>query len=187
MTHAKPLLLLLALGLVACAPQAPANHNEHAPGALATTASPAGAQASASPADLAFLDGMVPHHEAAVVMADEAAVEAQRAELKAFAAQVKKDQGEEIAQMKAWRKAWFGSDQAPAGHAHPVKPLPKGAAYDAAWAEEMVVHHQGALDMAQLALKEAKQPELRALAQRIIDSQSAEIEKLKAWAKAWKP
>jgi uncharacterized protein (DUF305 family) len=129
---------------------------------------------------------MVPHHEGAVMMADDALAKATREELRTFARQVKVDQGAEIAQMKAWRLAWFGSDRTPPmDHAaHHV--AGSGPAYDVAWCEAMVVHHEGALTMSAEALAGAARPEVRELAQRIIAAQEREIAQMRAWAKAWR-
>jgi len=56
---------------------------------------------------------------------------------------------------------------------------------DAQFAQMMIVHHQGAIEMADLALKEATTPEVRALAQRIADAQGPEIELMSGWLVAW--
>lgn len=144
-----------------------------------------GAAAQGQNADRDFIDGMVPHHEMALMMADEAQYEAQRQELKDFAVKVKGDQRAEILQMKAWRQAWFGSEATPPMDHGAMKPLPKGKAYDAAWAREMIVHHQGAIDMAKAALTKPLRPEVKALAEAIVDAQATEQVQLEAWAKAW--
>ena len=193
-----PIALALATLLAAgCQPAAlPANPGPSAPPAAATssaappassaapTASPAAP--SASEADRAFIDGMVPHHELAVMMADDALAKASQQPLKDFAVKVKADQGKEIAEMKAWRQAWFGSATTPADHSmHGQETLPAGADFDRRWADEMVKHHQGAITMSQTALAAATRPEVKALAQRIIDAQKAEVAQLEAWSRAW--
>jgi uncharacterized protein (DUF305 family) len=60
-----------------------------------------------------------------------------------------------------------------------------GDAFDKAFIAEMIVHHQGAIDMAQLALTSAKHAEIKNLSQAIISAQTAEIEQMKQWQKAW--
>lgn len=68
--------------------------------------------------DQQFIDSMVPHHESAVMMAQMIETRAEFPEVRALAKAISTDQPREIAQMKAWRKAWFGSDSVPpmAGH-----------------------------------------------------------------------
>lgn len=64
---------------------------------------------AASPVEKAFIDLMIPHHEAAVEAAQIAQQRAERAEIKVLAQAVIDAQTREIAQMKEWRKAWYGS------------------------------------------------------------------------------
>lgn len=52
---------------------------------------------------------------------------------------------------------------------------------DKDFAVMMLPHHQGAVDMAKVELQYGKDPELRALAEKIVAAQEAEIIQLKAW------
>ena len=45
----------------------------------------------------------------------------------------------------------------------------------------MVPHHKGAVAMAKVALKHAKDPATKAMAQKIIDDQTTEISDMEAW------
>ena len=49
----------------------------------------------------------------------------------------------------------------------------------------MIVHHQGAVDMANQLLVSAKHDELKEFARGIIDAQSKEIQEMKDWEKSW--
>ena len=49
----------------------------------------------------------------------------------------------------------------------------------------MIPHHDGAIAMAELALSRAKRPEIRALAQRIKSSQTAENNQMRRWYRQW--
>ncbi|MCA1991253.1 MAG: DUF305 domain-containing protein [Coleofasciculus sp. S288] len=49
----------------------------------------------------------------------------------------------------------------------------------------MIPHHQGAVDMANLALSKAQRPEIKKLAEAIKTDQNREIEQMKAWYKQW--
>ena len=56
---------------------------------------------------------------------------------------------------------------------------------DARFIVMMIPHHQGAIAMAELALSRARRPEIKALAQRIITSQSREITQMRQWYRQW--
>lgn len=49
----------------------------------------------------------------------------------------------------------------------------------------MIPHHQGAVDMAELALTRAQHPEIKQLAETIIQDQNREIEQMQTWYQAW--
>ena len=52
---------------------------------------------------------------------------------------------------------------------------------DIMFAEMMIPHHQQAIEMSDLALKNSTNPEVLALAQEIKDAQTPEIEQMKSW------
>lgn len=56
----------------------------------------------------------------------------------------------------------------------------EGAEYEAAWLEAMVDHHDDAVHMSERILERAEHADLRALAQQIIDDQTAEIERMES-------
>lgn len=60
-----------------------------------------------------------------------------------------------------------------------------GNAFDMAFIEGMIPHHQGAIDMARLALKNAKHEEIKKMARDIIEAQQKEIDMMKQWKSAW--
>lgn len=57
--------------------------------------------------------------------------------------------------------------------------------HDRHFAMMMVPHHQGATDMAELALEKSQRPEIRDLAEKIIQAQTAEIELMQGWLDEW--
>ena len=55
---------------------------------------------------------------------------------------------------------------------------------DLAFAKGMLAHHEGAVDMARYQLQHGKDPEMRKLAEDIIQAQQKEIDQLNRWIKA---
>lgn len=51
--------------------------------------------------------------------------------------------------------------------------------------EQMIPHHEGAIDMAKLALVKSKRPEIKTLATSIIADQTKEITNMTGWYKNW--
>ncbi|WP_246280755.1 DUF305 domain-containing protein [Cellulomonas humilata] len=56
---------------------------------------------------------------------------------------------------------------------------------DTQFAQLMVMHHQGAIEMAEVAIARASSPEVRALAERIRSAQGPEIELMTGWLDDW--
>ncbi len=50
---------------------------------------------------------------------------------------------------------------------------------------QMIPHHEGAIEMAKLALDRSKKPEILSLAEAIIAAQQTEIDEMRSWYKAW--
>ena len=67
-----------------------------------------------------------------------------------------------------------------------VKMLGKGdAEYEKRFIDMMIPHHEGAILMAQDALKNATKPELKKMAEKMIEDQSKEIKMLKEYRMQW--
>lgn len=60
-----------------------------------------------------------------------------------------------------------------------------GDDFDNVFISEMIDHHQGAIDMAKLAEKNAKHDEIRNLAKDIISTQAKEVNEMKQWQSSW--
>lgn len=156
----------------------------------------AGDVATGAEFDRAFIDAMVPHHESALEMARSAkAAGLTEPELEQVADDILATQQAEIDQMKDWRGEWFGSrdvdpDGAAAlgmsdeqmGMAPDADDLLNSGDVDSDFATMMIDHHEGAIEMAKLALERAEHDELKELAKAIIDAQQREIEVLERHA-----
>ena len=142
------------------------------------------------PFDRAFIDAMVAHHESALEMA-RAAKDAglSQPDLVEVADAILATQQEEIDRMKKWRAEWFGSaeidpdgaaalglSESDMGMQHNADALRDSTSVDTDFAQMMITHHQGAIEMAKLAEEKAEHEELRELAGEIISAQEREIE-----------
>ena len=61
------------------------------------------------------------------------------------------------------------------------------ANYDLRFIDGMMMHHKGAVAMAKEALEKSQRPEIKQLANSIIEAQNKEIAQMKQWRKAWYP
>ncbi|PJE95853.1 DUF305 domain-containing protein [Streptomyces carminius] len=160
-------------------------------------------------ADVAFAQGMIPHHRQAVEMADLAGTRASAPEVKALAEQIRKAQDPEIETLSGWLASWgeqvpaepddgtgHGSHADRSGHSdhgghgghgmagmmtpEEMAELEKssGKAFDTAFLEMMIRHHEGAVAMAGEEKENGSYGPARSMAEDIITSQSAEIEKM---------
>lgn len=141
------------------------------------------------PYDALFIDSMIEHHQGAVEMAEQALEQAERPELRTLAETILADQKAEIAQMQSWRQSWY-PDLSPTEGMHmdmgPMEVAEDATKpYDLRFIEAMILHHEGAIGMAQDALKNATRAEIRKLAQAIIAAQEAEIVQMQQWRLAW--
>jgi len=151
--------------------------------------------------DKTFIEMMIPHHQGAVEMAQMAVDRAKNTEVKKLAESIIKDQNREVQQMQTWYKQWYGKEvpttsmdmQMHHGMGQEMMvvmqhqemmdkemmaALQNTSNFDRNFLRQMTNHHQMALMMAGMVVDSAVHPETRKLAQSVIQSQSAEIEKM---------
>lgn len=160
----------------------------------ATTSAPA-QSAAHNDADGTFAQEMIPHHQQALDMAKLASSRASNAQVKDLAGRIEKAQGPEIQQMQGWLSQWGTSTSSSAmasmpGMDHGSTPgmmsdadmqklqQASGSEFDKMFLQMMTQHHQGAVGMAKTELANGSNVDAKALAQRIIDAQTAEINEM---------
>ena len=170
-------LLAGALTLAACqsddAAPAADGHDAMGHAAADTTVHP----------DLAFIDGMLPHHEGALDMARLASARAASPEVRTLAETIVRAQTAEIDTLRAWRARWFADAPAASGMAGmdmggtdmDALGTASGEAFDRLFLYGMIAHHADAVPMAADAHRRSARPEVRALAARIVREQASEI------------
>lgn len=60
-----------------------------------------------------------------------------------------------------------------------------GDDFDKAFLSEMIMHHEGAVEMAEAAIKNAQHVEIKTMAEAIISAQTTEIQQMQDWHKSW--
>ena len=154
--------------------------------------------------NLRFIDAMIPHHEGALVMAEEALEKSEREEIIGLANEIINAQQEEIAQMEQWRNnlypdapetptVWDSINQTtttmtPEQLAMMRMDMNLGPAdeeFDLRFINGMIPHHQAAVTMAEDLITKSENPEMQELAQNIIISQQTEINQLEQWRQEW--
>lgn len=131
----------------------------------------------------AFIDGIVPHHQMAGMMADEAIAKAVHARLRMIAQMRKTDQNRENEQHKDIREQLLGSEDTP--DPMMMQPIPAGSDFDRQWLIMMIEHHQGAIDMSTLAHGSNVRSTLDSLAHYTIEEQKKEQQDMRDSLRVW--
>ena len=158
-------------------------HDGHA---MSETEAPSG-----TAADVMFAQMMIPHHEQALELSGIVlAKSGLDPEVAALAEQIQAAQGPEIAQLEAWLDEWGAPREMPGGGHEMIGALPGDEladleAADAASAsqlflEQMIEHHEGAVDMAEVQIESGAHEGAIEMAEAIVATQTAEIEHMQA-------
>lgn len=148
---------------------------------------PATGQQRHNQADVVFLQNMIPHHQQAIMMSQMAVTHATTPKVKDLAARIEAEQNPEIQQMRGLLTAWgvpvnpggmgpMGGMMDGAGGMGPG--MMSGTTFDRPFLQNMIVHHQGAINMSQTELAQGSNPDTRQLAQKIINTQQTEINEM---------
>jgi uncharacterized protein (DUF305 family) len=146
-------------------------------------------------ADVAFAQGMLPHHQQAVEMAQLAGDRAADPRVKDLAARIEAAQAPEIETLTGWLEDWGAEAPSSGGMDHgsmdhgdmggmmsneDMEALANvsGAEFDRTFLEMMVEHHTGAVQMAETEIADGENPDAIAMAEGIRESQNAEISEM---------
>lgn len=132
-----------------------------------------------------FLEGMIPHHQEAVDTAKEVVARGgSTPEIKKLAQDIIVAQEKEITMMKTWYKSWYGKEYVPNPSAYTpmMRDLSSlsGAELDTVFLEDMIMHHMGAIMMANSVQPYIEHEEITDLAKTIVETQTVEISLMKS-------
>ena len=165
-----PVALRAALALAGCGSAEDGTHND---------------------ADVAYASGMIVHHEQALEMSDillaKSGVDQPVMDL---AVRIKEAQGPEIERMRQWLDEWGDNDN---DHDHDhdhdgmvseediaLLSQAPGAQASQLFLEQMIEHHEGAIEMAEEHLEEGVDEDALDLSRDVITSQTAEVEEMRS-------
>jgi uncharacterized protein (DUF305 family) len=187
--------LAASLGLAGCAADSgtPADNGMHGSGHAGSSPMSSmmpDAGAEHNQADIVFAQMMIPHHAQAVEMSDIVlAKPGVPAEITALATKIKDAQAPEIETMTGWLKSWNAPVMGDhSGHGMSgmvdddgIEKLKAASGTDAVrlFLEQMIGHHEGAVDMAQQEIGAGKYPASVQLARDIVAAQESEIAEMK--------
>ncbi len=138
--------------------------------------------------DKDFLSHMIPHHEEAIASSQLLLAKTQNEDLKELLKNIISAQALQVTQMRIWYREWFQEEYVTRGQytammrpaeGDDVKQLEKN------FLEDMIKHHDGAIEKANSILKVTKRNEIKSLANHMIESQVKEIEQMKNGQNAW--
>lgn len=154
--------------------------------------SPSGETGTFNDQDVMFAQMMTAHHQQAIEMSDmllaKTGVDDNVTQL---AEKIKAAQQPEIDTMTGWLESWGQSADGMSGMDHGSGGMMSdddmvaleqadGAAAGKLFLEQMIQHHQGAIEMAQTEVDSGENPDAVALAKKIVTDQTAEIAEMQS-------
>jgi uncharacterized protein (DUF305 family) len=147
--------------------------------------------------DAMFIEGMIPHHDDAIAMAELALDRSKRPEIRQLAEDILRSQTAENAQMQDWYREWYG--RAPGdgrgmgmgmgmgmmSETTDMRALESAPDFDKEFIEQMIPHHEMAVMMTGMVGSGGGRQEVRELADSMRDAQSREIELMEGWYGDW--
>lgn len=152
------------------------------------------AEATFNTADVTFAQGMLPHHEQAVEMAQLTEGRSTNAQVLDLASRIEAAQGPEIKTLTEWLGDWGAEseDSGMGGMDHSGMAMggmmsdedmtsledASGTEFDRMWLEMMIEHHTGAVGMAETEISDGEDTNAIAMAEDIKSSQNDEIQEM---------
>jgi uncharacterized protein (DUF305 family) len=175
------LAVSLSLGLVLGASAVPTTQ------AAASAPAPSKAQRRF---EVQFMKRMIDHHFMAVRMAEQCVAKARHERLRDQCAEIAKAQGEEIRMMRSWLRRWYGTDHKPRlgmSERAQLRELASvhGARFEIMVMEMFIDHHAVAIIRAEDCIDQAYHKRLREACEMIVETQRAEIARMRSWLRDW--
>jgi uncharacterized protein (DUF305 family) len=161
--------------------------------------------AVASRSERHYIEWTIFHDEQAVAIAELALSRATHQEIKTLAAAMKQTKTQELQQLQAWYRQWYGTnapsyfsrwqhrdleeDKPEQYRIHVIETdlaeLKNAPEFDREFLRQMIPRDRMAMMMSAMVLDSAERPELRDFARSTIDRQQTEVEQMQQWYQDW--
>jgi len=124
-----------------------------------------------------FIAEMIPHHQEAIDTAQIIVDQSQDPEIIILAQAIVKDQTTEVVMLKSWLKQWYPDSTYVPTYKNMMRPFGKLAGHELEdqFMEDMIMHHEWAIQMAEQVFDVTQRPEIVQFANNVIATQSDEI------------
>jgi uncharacterized protein (DUF305 family) len=139
-----------------------------------------GSQPKPNSADQTFVAQMVPHHQLGIEMIDSAVLRSDDVRLRKLVFQMQSYHEHELHQLSSLLQQWeISPAETFPGSIDPSRLAAidqlSGPAYDIAWLNAMIEHHEGAVAIGKMQMKLGQIPDLIDVAKKVVTTQQAEI------------
>ena len=143
--------------------------------------------------DIMFMNMMIVHHDQAIEMAELAPNRTDNENILELSSNISEAQRTENEKMASWLRE-LGYQRPVRGHRmagmasqEEMRRLENSSdrEFDRLFAELMIRHHRGGIQMAQNFIRSGRNPELLELEKGMVRAQKAEIEKMLSWKQTW--
>ena len=140
--------------------------------------------------DVDFVNMMIIHHQGAIDMATSEISAGKNDSIKSLARNIVKDQENEIATMRKWLEKNKDKKSSSGDNSMKLMESMKSMSdedmkmtgdTDKDFVMMMIPHHEGAIEMSEVEIKYGTDPEIKKMAQDIIEKQKAEIKQMEEW------
>lgn len=144
-------------------------------------------------ADVMFMNMMIVHHDQAIEMAELASERTSNENILELSSNISEAQRSENEQMAAWLEE-LGYQRPRNGHrmagmasTEQMRELrsSENEEFDRLFAELMITHHRGGIQMAESFSQRGKNPELIEMQKQMVETQQREIEMMENWQEDW--
>ena len=155
--------------------------------------SPSGDVGEFNRADVMFMNMMIVHHDQAIQMAELSENRTDNENILELSENISEAQKRENEQMTSWLNQ-LGYERPVRGHRmagmasrSEMTELrnSNGSEYDKLFAELMITHHRGGIQMAENFVDRGENPELKEMEKEMIKAQTNEVEKMQSWQGGW--